>query len=565
MEFLHPSEGDSDEVILLVITAKEQKTKLHIYVWDCSFDLRQARELGSGQRVPDDEQLPLLLIPLRMSSAFMLVFQEHITVFKGILTGPATPHRHILRHWEPPEQPGNSRDLPIFTQWARVLRHDDHAAIQDNIFLCREDGVVRFLEIGNSTEKMIESGHDAGRLNVNINTAFAFIDMGAYSHDVLVAGGDLSNGGLWFFEPRVLRAKHTSTIPNWTPMINMTTVKAQRVHPSGDRLISGSNFQRRMRVFASTGRGTTHGEVIEVRYGIEGAIVGELDPIGSVVTDMWALHDSSGKNIHILISSPTDTTPLLLRSDEAELPDAEPPVEITSDARTIAAGLTTDGCIVQVTPKTIVVVSPLDRRRRLFKDFEVDFVTSASILTSDTCGCVLLTTTKKDSANHIQCHQVRTDSDVMYLQPFGDPVEMSAEVSCSSLLEIHGKICAFVGTSTGLLLVLGRNDRIGPSLQMTFKHEFEGDFALCDTIASITDQDQDWLVCGLRNGVCKTFSLTSKGQSSRGEKHVLFAYLYVSRRCLSGCNDCSTDVLHIHITVGRVANILCRTHTSHAT
>ena len=512
MEFLHPSEGDTDEVILLVITAKEQRTKLHIYVWDCSNDLRQARELGSGQRVPDDEQLPLLLIPLRMSSAFMLVFQEHITVYKDILTGPATHHRHILRHWEPPEQPGNSRDLPIFTQWARVLRHDDHAAIQDNIFLCREDGVVRFLEIGSNTKQMIESGHDAGRLNVNINTAFAFIDMGARSVDLLVAGGDLSNGGLWFFKPRELEANLTSTIPNWTPLINMTTAKVQGVQSSGDGSINGT-IQKQLRIFASTGRGTTHGEVIEVRYGIEGAIVGELDPIGSAVTDMWALHDSSGKNIHILISSPGDTTTLLLRSDEAELPDAEPPIEITPDARTIAAGLTTDGCIVQVTPTTIVVASPTDRRRRLFVDFKVEFVTSASILTSDVCGCVLLTTTKKDNANYLQCHRLRTDSDVMYLQQLGDPVEMSAEASCSSLLEIQGKMCAFVGTSSGLLLVLGRNDSIGPSLQMAFKHEFEGDYAVCDTIASITDEDQDWIVCGLRNGVCQTFSLASKGES----------------------------------------------------
>lgn len=520
MEFLHPSKGDTDEVILLVITAKEQKTRLRIYVWDCSYDLRQARELGSGQRVTDDDQLPLLLIPLRMSSAFMLVFQEHITVYKDILTGPATPHKHILRHWEPPEQPGNSRDLPIFTQWARVLRHDDHAAIQDNVFLCREDGVVRFLEISNNMEKMIDSGHDGGRLKVNINTAFASIDLGGRSADLLVAGGDLSNGGLWVFGPRKRDAELNSTIPNWTPLINMTAVKVQGEQSSGALSISGT-VQKQTRVFASTGRGTTHGEVIEVRYGIEGAIVAEGEPIESVVTDMWALHDSSGKNIHVLISSPTDTTPLLIRSDITELPDAEPPLEITSSAleittsgQTIAAGLTTDGCIVQVTPTTIVVVSPLDRTRRLFVDFKVEFVTSASILTSDISGCVLLTTTKKDSANHIQCHQVRTDSDVMYLKQLGDPVEMSAEVSCSSLLEIQGKICAFVGTSTGLLLVFGRNHSIGPSLQMTSKHEFEGDFAICDTIATIIDEDQGWLVCGLRNGVCQTFSLALEGQSS---------------------------------------------------
>ena len=80
MEFLHPSRTDNtEEVILLVVAATKQKTKLHCYVWDSSTDLRQASQLGSGQRVPENEQLPLLLIPLTMSTAFMLVFQQFIT------------------------------------------------------------------------------------------------------------------------------------------------------------------------------------------------------------------------------------------------------------------------------------------------------------------------------------------------------------------------------------------------------------------------------------------------------------------------------------------------------
>ena len=86
MEFLHPSKTDkTDEVILLVVAATKQKTKLHCYIWDSSTDLRQASQLGSGQRVPENEQLPLLLIPLTMSTAFMLVFQHFTTGAFSIL------------------------------------------------------------------------------------------------------------------------------------------------------------------------------------------------------------------------------------------------------------------------------------------------------------------------------------------------------------------------------------------------------------------------------------------------------------------------------------------------
>lgn len=497
-------------MILLVISAKKQKTKLHIYVWNSSTNLRQARELGSGQRVPDDEQLPLLLIPLTMSTAFMLVFQEHITVYTGILTGPATPHRTRLRHWEEPEQPGSSRDLPIFTQWARAMRRDDRVSVQDNIYLCREDGVIRFLEISDSIRCMIESDHNAGHLNVNIDTAFASLDLGARCNDLLVAGGDLSSGGLWFFEPRQ-GARLTSTIPNWTPMIDIAVTKVHQQSPSASAFPTAAGVQNRMRVFASIGRGETHGEITEIRYGIEGAIVGEIESVGNAVTGIWALHDSSGKSVHILVSSPTDTTPLLINSDSGALPDADPQIDINSDAKTIAAGLTTDGCIVQVTPSAIVVASPLHRRHRLAVSMEREAVTSGSILTSDTYGCVLLITKQTEAGNYLQCTRVRTDSEDMTLQHLGGPVALPAEASCSSLQEIQGQICAFIGTNTGSLLVFNRIHGGSSSLQMTFKHVFEGDTAVCDSIATVIDEDQHWLVCGLRNGVSQTFSLAAEG------------------------------------------------------
>lgn len=505
MEFLHPSKTDIDEVILLVIVAKKEKTKLHFYVWDYRTGLRQAREFGSGQRVPDDERLPLLLIPLRMSTAFMLVTQQHTTVYTGILTGPATWHKHVLQHYEAPEQPGSSRSLPIFSQWARALRHDDHV-VQDNIYLCREDGVVRFLEISDTSPRLIDSEI---KLNVNINTAFATLHLGGEYHDLLVVGGDLSSGGLFFFKPRK-EAWLMSTIPNWTPMIDIAVTKVKQ--PEASILPIDGPVKDQTRMFASTGRGPIHGEITEIRYGIEGAIIGEVEGVGNAVTDIWALDDPPNESVHIVVSSPTDTTLLTIRSDEGELPDADSQIELECDARTIAAGLTADGCIVQVTATAIVVTSSLDRRRRLVVDMKDQPVTSAAILTSNAYGCVLLTTMKREAGNYLECTRIRTDSKEIILQHLGDPVEFSTEPSCSSLQEIQGSIYAFVGLLTGSLLVFSRSKGVGPCLQVTFKHEFEGDFAVCDSIATILDENQGWLVCGLRNGSCQTLGLASEGQ-----------------------------------------------------
>ena len=440
----------------------------------------------------------------------MLVTQQHTTVYTGILTGPATWHKHILQHHEDPEQPGSSRSFPIFSQWARVLRHENHVKTKDNIYLCREDGVVRFLEISEISDSMIDSQTEAGQLNVNTNTAFATLHLGGEYNDLLVVGGDLSSGGLFFFAPRE-GAKLMSTIPNWTPMIDIAVTNAKQ--PEASTLPIDGPVKDQMRIFTSTGRGPIHGEITEIRYGIEGAIVGELEHVGNSVTDIFAFYDSPTKSVHVMVSSRTDTTLLTIESDEeGSLPDADSQIELEYNAPTITAGLTVEGCIVQVTTTAILVTSSLDRSRRLVVDMKDQSVTSASIVTSSTYGCILLTTMKREAGNYLQCARIRTDSEEIILQHLGDPVELFTEPSCSSLQEIQGRIFVFVGLLTGSLLVFTRSNGVGPCLQVTFKHEFEGDFAVCDSIATIVDENQAWLVCGLRNGSCQTLSLASEGQ-----------------------------------------------------
>lgn len=222
IEFLHPSKDDEHHVILLVVTSEKTKTRIRCYEWDSSTHVSEAVELGNGQRVSDDQQLPLLLIPLTMSTAFLLVFEDRIVTYTGVLHRPATSHVHWLDHMEGPEEPGSSRAKPVFTQWARAMRREDHVSKQDNIFLCREDGVVRFLDISEEREipHMLDSSHKAGRLKVNVNTAFASLDLGIQFHDLLVAGGDMSDGGLWTFEPRRVPTKPMAKFPNWTPTID---------------------------------------------------------------------------------------------------------------------------------------------------------------------------------------------------------------------------------------------------------------------------------------------------------------------------------------------------------
>lgn len=354
---------------------------------------------------------------------------------------------------------------------------------------------------------MIESRHDAGELKVNIYTAFASLHLGGQVPDLLAVGGNLSSGGLWFFEPRE-GARLTSSIANWTPTIDITTTEAGYPPTDIRPLETKGRLHRRTRIFASTGRGPSHGEITEVRYGIQGEIIGEpQDPnsLGSHVNQIWALHDPLGNSIHMLITSPTGTEYQLVNSD------ADQQLDIISDSRTIAAGLTNDGCIVQITTANFVVASTSNKRRHFEVNLQNESFTSASVLTSDSYGCTILTTMRRKSGDFLQCSQILMDTKNITLQQLGAPVELSAGPSCSLLQEVQGNILAFVGLSTGSLQIFGAPSANKTTFQLVFEYKFEDDFGICDSIATVLDGSSNWLLCGLRGGVCQTFNLDSAG------------------------------------------------------
>ena len=198
MEFLHPSENDHEQIILLLIISRNGKARMLWYEWNCRMSLRGSQLKPSVQSVPQDERLPLLLIPLQHLTAFIVVYEKQIALYKDLLTG--TPHRYIQRLEEvkDPEGIGTFGRLPVWVQWARPMRKttDKFTIDHDGIFLCREDGVVQYLSLLNE-EHVLDSKQKAGRLGINVNTAFAVLDVAPDKADVFAAGGDMSEGGLW--------------------------------------------------------------------------------------------------------------------------------------------------------------------------------------------------------------------------------------------------------------------------------------------------------------------------------------------------------------------------------
>lgn len=506
MEFLYPSRDDTDHVILLLVTSERTKTKIHCYEWDSTTHVSEAVELGRGQRLSDDQMLPLLLIPLKTSTAFMLMFERRIVTYTGVQQGHATACIHGLEHLEDAEEPGSSRARPVFTQWARAMRREDHV---DSIYLCREDGVVRFLEISDNLPAKIDSSHAAGRLKANINTAFAVLDLGCQYDDLLVAGGDMSDGGLWTFAPRRAPTQPMAKISDWTPTIDFAAA-----HVSGDATgqlghaeSMDDSARTQKRIFAPTGRGLIHGAITEVRFGIGATLLPDIVEIERGLDQMWVLPDSSGAGIYFLVSYPTRTVTFTARPDDL-MQDEDDELQIDAEAPTLAAALTDDGFIIQVTATTIRATKPGDSQRGLAINLKNEAILKATILRSESLGCLLLVAVKAAGKLFLRWAVIRTDEPELSIKSLGQPHPLEAEPSCLSLQEIQGEVLALVGTLAEKLLIFKRNSS---SLQQVHEHAFEGDYPICNSIAMIQNALHFWLVCGLRNGAVQALSLNIAG------------------------------------------------------
>lgn len=159
------------------------------------------------------EKQPLLLIPLMISSAFLLVSETTISAYTRMHTGviqrkfvgqtskdPAVGIRSLQRGWCIILYQGQmlTSIVPVYTAWARPLRHKVYSTMHDDVYICREDGLVRLVEIDQADKLLVKTTSPAGALRGFIGTAFASLDLPPNSkYDMLIAGGDMSLGGIY--------------------------------------------------------------------------------------------------------------------------------------------------------------------------------------------------------------------------------------------------------------------------------------------------------------------------------------------------------------------------------
>ncbi|KAL6858489.1 mono-functional DNA-alkylating methyl methanesulfonate N-term domain-containing protein [Trichoderma novae-zelandiae] len=376
LEFLHPRAEDDYHIILLLVVARRERSRgppvsrMATYEWELGDDLQTIfAEERTGNRLPKEHRLPLLLIPIRFKTAFFAVSQAHIGVVKYALSGapefeslPAQPPARTPQHHGVHE--------PLWVAWARPFRRKKYFAKTDIIYLAREDGAIIHIEIDSA--ELLPSVTNVGCLGANIDTAFTT----AYDifSDVLIIGGESGPGGIWKLAPRQ-DIQQVSSLPNWSPVIDMTTTNEYSGwHPSNADLQSAqprSATQRRNKmrkqddIFSASGRGLT-GSVVQWRWGIQARIGLDIET-GEPIRQAWTFtaHRSNERGLYGLLALPHSSV-VLRFSESLDQVDAVPaedtPFDLTS--RTLHAIQVSDS-IIQVTERSINVATPTASSRCL--------------------------------------------------------------------------------------------------------------------------------------------------------------------------------------------------------
>ena len=549
MEFLHPPDGEPNQIILLLVVARNPRNRLVWYDWNADMPLHQAQMRPGKAPLHPDEELPLLLIPLMKNAAFILVCEKRIVLIKDILTGGFQRYFHHLAYEQEPEEPGASQRRPIWVQWARPMRSKKLRPNLDNIVLCREDGIVQYMVINHDLKQMIDSNHNVGRLGVNINTSFATIDLGCHTDDLLIAGGDESDGGLWAFPPRQKYPNQRGILPNWT-LINdfaVANVPIERRQIAGTADVVNNGSRSQQRLFACSGRGN-HGAISEIRYGVEASkkisSVSIGDNLEHGVLGIWALHgfygdeeerrtEHLGDVTYVILSHPLRT--YLLRLELIQDPDPRPDpnykdskdgekdvgllksvVRVIGDdnntldfyARTIAIGRTTRGLTIQIT-ETSLRAMRLPRSSEA-KDEKIEYgdiedrkpdkgkldaersqppYVHPFANTRILAGCIHPAVGKTIivlAAQRDGQFYVEIGTFVTEYQPLEHRIRLHAQPSCLSLLQFGKEFLILLGTLAGELEIYQFDSELpGPARLAHFA--FAGPFGICGSIAPIAN------------------------------------------------------------------------------
>lgn len=521
---MHPEANDLDHIILLLIVSKNGTSKLVWFEWDIKVKLSDAPLVPNSFSLPREHVLPLLLIPLHAFNSFLLVNRSNASVYRDVLTGtPASEPINLIKDdLSNPAMDPDSRNSPLWISWARPVRYrtsssgrNSAVTKDDNIYLCREDGLIKFVDINHVRNRMIDGAHNAGQLHTAVDGAFTVIDLGPNHDDMLVASGQAGSAGLWRLSARQTAEPIFSQM-GWAPMRDCTVIPSCQVQPTAQTQALGSleTVERPMQILVGAAR-SKHGSISEIRFGWQADPLGSIDlqgVINDVVLDVFLLSPFEHLML-ILVSHPMSSSLLWLQ--EGMQPELLGEVDgMLLGYKTLSAAISGSGILCQVTTHSIICSSlhqELENTIHWQRNFEnpTENIMAAcfDIKEQQTFMAYSL---QRDGAHSIQVLLI-TESYTCVGGPFQT---CDATTSLAIHISEHRIIVAAANTQ-GTVEIFALSWQAG--FDQVFQKVAEGSSVdcctICDSIALLADEEpnaqheQYLIVCGLRNGHICTFQL----------------------------------------------------------
>ncbi|KAL4891626.1 mono-functional DNA-alkylating methyl methanesulfonate N-term-domain-containing protein [Aspergillus ambiguus] len=499
MEFLYPRPEDASKIMLLLLIAQDQITHAICYEWDAHSPLRQISPKMTKKLLPFEDRLPTMLIPLTKTSSFMLVTTTSMVVYRNCLDPRRQPVRYPLHV---PDR--DSRRSPLWTRWARPLRNWQYNQRHDDIYLCREDGQIYYLEIGNDGD--VENHTHLGQLCCDVDGAFDILDIGNEGDDLLLAAGNTGDGGLFVQKARD-HPRCVQKFLNWTPVTDSVLVDNQDQGLSSTEISSD-------RLFVCSASSFARGAIVELRHGLEAqsGIAIPLEELSST-RDIWTMPDDSNGGVFVLTSDPVSSMLLHLPSDFGEEICAidEADVGLDFGTQTLAAGWGS-GVVIQVTDRSIRLGSTSETVSSSRLDFEPGrYITAASV--DQSASLIIVYATRVQHEMHLNFKRVNISDNSPQLLDICQPLSIQYEPVCISVEVLDAGVFVFLGTGNGRLLVYHIAELVTLVSDITVDVDEEDISKAIDSIAMIrAGQEQSvakWiLLCGLRSGILVSYEVS---------------------------------------------------------
>ncbi|KAI9375703.1 mono-functional DNA-alkylating methyl methanesulfonate N-term-domain-containing protein [Aspergillus egyptiacus] len=502
MEFLYPKPEDGDRIILLLLVSQEQTTHAVCYEWTAQQALRQSHPRITRKSLPPEDRLPTMIIPLTKASSFMLVTPTSMSIYKNKLDFAGQPNKYPI-----PLPDHEQQRSPLWNRWARPLRNWLHNQKHDDIYLCREDGRINYLGIGNEGE--IENQAQLGHLLCDVDAAFDILDIGYEGGDLLLAAGSTGDGGLFVQKARE-QPRCVQKFMNWSPVTDSVIVKPpQSLAPTIDN-VTGD------RLFVASASSFGRGAVVELRHGIEaqiGLLISLEELSGS--RDIWTLPDSTNGGVFILTSDPISSTVLYLPADFGEEISAvdEEGCGLDLNAATLAAGYIEPGSLVQVTEHSIRLGATNEYQLRYRSDLPPGQSVAAAAVHGPTS--LVVTAIRSQKGMDIHLKKFTSVDTKLELSDVSAPFMINYEPVCMLIEELDVGTFVFIGTGHGRVKVYHIADNVRQLLDFDVTVKNHEDISKAIDSLAITAQpakrppNHVTLLCGLRSGFLVLFEITT--------------------------------------------------------